>query len=372
MAAVALDHVSKRFGDFLAVDDFSLEVEEGELLVLLGPSGCGKTTTLRLIAGFADASAGRVRIHDRDVTQEPPYRRNVGVVFQNYALFPHLSVFENVAFGLRRRHEPEAEISRRVERSLALVKLEALAQRMPRQLSGGQQQRVALARALVIEPDVLLLDEPLSNLDAKLRHDVRQEMRRLQQMLRITTIMVTHDQAEAMSMGDRLVVMSAGRIQQIGRPQDLYRTPHNHFVASFIGQANFLEGRLDGAGSVFVTRSGLTIDCARSEPGARTLMIRPEAIEVLDARASGPNVFPATVEVVTYLGSTSELILRLTSDETVTVTQPSSPNANRPGAVEAGQSLCIRIDPASAVGIVPTGEGSGTTSEQSGFATKGG
>jgi spermidine/putrescine ABC transporter ATP-binding subunit len=354
MATVALDRVSKRFGEFLAVDDFSLEVPEGELLVLLGPSGCGKTTTLRLIAGFIEASAGTVRIRDRDVTNEPPYRRNIGVVFQSYALFPHLTVFENVAFGLRRRRSTETEIARRVERSLALVKLEALAQRLPRQLSGGQQQRVAVARALVIEPDVLLLDEPLSNLDAKLRHDVRQEMRRLQQMLKITTIMVTHDQDEAMSMGDRLVVMNGGRVQQIGSPQDLYRTPRNQFVASFIGQANFLEGRLERDGSVFVTRSGLTIACAHSAPDARSLMIRPEAIEVLDAPTSGPNVLPATVEVVTYLGSTSELILRLTSDETVMVTKPSSQSATASRNWTAGQSLCIRIDPASAVGIVPT------------------
>ncbi|HTS21000.1 MAG TPA: ABC transporter ATP-binding protein [Casimicrobiaceae bacterium] len=353
MATVALDRVSKRFGEFPAVDDFSLDVAEGELLVLLGPSGCGKTTTLRLIAGFADASAGTVRIGGRDVTREPPYRRNVGVVFQNYALFPHLTVFENVAFGLRRRRQPETEIARRVERALALVKLETLAQRLPRQLSGGQQQRVALARALVIEPDVLLLDEPLSNLDAKLRHDVRQEMRRLQQLLKLTTIMVTHDQDEAMSMGDRLVVMASGRIQQIGSPQDLYMRPGNHFVASFIGQANFLEGRLDGDGSAFVTSSGLAIACARSAPDARILMIRPEAIELLDAPSSGQNVLRGTVEVVTYLGSTSELIVRLASNDIVTVTKASSPGSGSPRSFAAGQSLLMRIDPASAVGIVP-------------------
>src|ERR1700681_1632855 len=231
VATVTLDHVSKRFGEFLAVDDFSLEVAEGELLVLLGPSGCGKTTTLRMIAGFTDASAGSVRIRERDVTHEPPYRRNIGVVFQNYALFPHLTVFENVAFGLRGRKASEAEIARRVERSLALVKLDLLAQRLPRQLSGGQQQRVAIARALVIEPDVLLLDEPLSNLDAKLRRDVRQELRRLQRLSGITTIMVTHDQDEAMSIGDRLVVMNHGRVQQIGSPHTLYPHPVHRVVA---------------------------------------------------------------------------------------------------------------------------------------------
>jgi ABC-type Fe3+/spermidine/putrescine transport system ATPase subunit len=349
VATVTLDHVSKRFGEVLAVDDFSLEVTEGELLVLLGPSGCGKTTTLRMIAGFTEASAGTVRIRERDVTREPPYRRNIGVVFQNYALFPHLNVFENVAFGLRRRKTSEPEIARRVERALALVKLDSLAQRLPRQLSGGQQQRVAVARALVIEPDVLLLDEPLSNLDAKLRHDVRQEMRRLQQLLKITTILVTHDQDEAMSMGDRLVVMDGGRIQQIGSPQALYRTPRNPFVASFIGQANFIAGAPSGDGSLFVSRSGLSIACVPCPPGASSLMIRPEAIELLDAPAAGANVFPATVEVVTYLGSTSELTLRLNGSETVIVTKPAT--AAAPQHWTPGQSLFIRVDPASAVGI---------------------
>jgi putative spermidine/putrescine transport system ATP-binding protein len=352
VATVSLDRVSKRFGDVLAVDDFSIDVAEGELLVLLGPSGCGKTTTLRMLAGFTYPSAGKVQIRERDVTHEPPYRRNIGVVFQHYALFPHLTVFENVAFGLRRRKAPEAEIADRVERSLSLVKLDQLAQRLPRQLSGGQQQRVAVARALVIEPDVLLLDEPLSNLDAKLRHDVRQEMRRLQQLLKITTILVTHDQDEAMSMGDRLVVINSGRIQQIGSPQDLYRAPRNLFVASFIGQANLIEGRPERDGSRFVTRSGLAIACARSTPDASSLMIRPEAVEILDMPTSGVNVFPATVEVVTYLGSISELVLRLTSGETVIVTKPAS--AAAPHNWAPGQQVYIRVDPASVVGIAPT------------------
>jgi putative spermidine/putrescine transport system ATP-binding protein len=304
-----------------------------------------------MIAGFTEADAGSIRIRDRDITNDPPYRRNIGVVFQNYALFPHLTVFENVAFGLRRRRVAEPEIAQRVERSLGLVKLETLAQRLPRQLSGGQQQRVAVARALVIEPDVLLLDEPLSNLDAKLRHDVRQEMRRLQQLLKITTIMVTHDQDEAMSMGDRLVVMNGGRIQQIGSPRELYRTPSNRFVASFIGQANFLDGRAAQDGATFVTAGGLTIACARCRPDASSLMIRPEAIDVLDAPDAGDNVFPASVEVVTYLGSTSELTLRLASNETLMVTMPSSRSASASREWMSGQRLHVRVDPAFAVGI---------------------
>ena len=352
MATVSLDRVSKRFGEVLAVDDFSIDVAEGELLVLLGPSGCGKTTTLRMLAGFTYPSEGRVQIRGRDVTHEPPYRRNIGVVFQHYALFPHLDVFENVAFGLRRRKAPEAEIADRVQRALSLVKLESLGQRMPRALSGGEQQRVAVARALVIEPDVLLLDEPLSNLDAKLRLDVRQEMRRLQQLLKITTVLVTHDQDEAMSMGDRLVVIDRGRVQQIGSPQDLYLAPRNRFVASFIGRANLMEGRLEDDGSRFVTRSGLSIACAHCAPGAGSLMVRPEAVEILDRPTSGLNVFPATVEVVTYLGSISELVLRLTKSETVIATEPAG--AAAPRHWTPGQQVTIRVDPASAVGIAPS------------------
>jgi len=353
MATVFLQGISKRFGELIAVDDLTLDVAEGELLVLLGPSGCGKTTTLRMIAGFTDADAGSIRISGRDITRDPPYRRNIGVVFQNYALFPHLTVFENVAFGLRRRRIAEPDIAKRVGRSLALVKLDTLAQRLPRQLSGGQQQRVAVARALVIEPDVLLLDEPLSNLDAKLRHDVRQEMRRLQQLLKITTIMVTHDQDEAMSMGDRLVVMNAGRIQQIGSPQELYQAPSNRFVASFIGQANFLDGNASPDGSTFVTAGGLSIACRRCRPDAGSLMIRPEAIDVFDAPTPGDNVFPASIEVVTYLGSMSELTLRLASNETLLAALPSE----RSGAGRnwtPGHRLHIRVDPASAVGIALT------------------
>ncbi|HVM81777.1 MAG TPA: ABC transporter ATP-binding protein, partial [Stellaceae bacterium] len=200
MASVALRSLSKRFGEHLAVRDFSLEIAEGEFLVLLGPSGCGKTTTLRMIAGFVEPSAGRILFGSHDVTELPPYRRNTGLVFQGYALFPHLTVFENVAFGLRMRKLERAEIERRATEALRLVRLETLGERMPRQLSGGQQQRVALARALAIEPEVLLLDEPLSNLDAKLREEVRVEIRQLQRRLGLTTVMVTHDQEEALSV----------------------------------------------------------------------------------------------------------------------------------------------------------------------------
>ena len=343
MTTVRLDRLTKLYGESAAVDDVTLEAREGELLVLLGPSGCGKTTTLRLVAGFVEATRGTVRLGQRDVTREPPYRRNIGLVFQNYALFPHLTVFENVAFGLRRRRVAEAEIGARVRRALGLVRLEGLESRMPRQLSGGQQQRVAIARAVVIEPDVLLLDEPLSNLDAKLRHDVRLELRRLQKTLSITTIMVTHDQDEAMGVGDRLAVMGGGRVEQVGTPAELYGSPANRFVASFIGRGNFLEAPAAPGGLALA--SGLLL--ATSNTG--TVMIRPEAIEVSPEPLPGPNAFPATVEAATFLGASWELELMLERGERLTATVPAV--RVRSGDWPAGRRVFVRVAPESVVGI---------------------
>ena len=350
MAALHLEAVSKTFADVVAVDDLSLAVADGEFVVLLGPSGCGKTTTLRMIAGFIEASAGSVRIGARDVTNDPPYRRNVGFVFQNYALFPHLDVAENVAFGLRRRRLAEREINERVGRALALVKLEGFDARRPRELSGGQQQRVAIARALVIAPDVLLLDEPLSNLDAQLRRDVRQELRRLQKLSGITTVMVTHDQDEAMSIGDRLVVMNHGRVQQIGSPQALYRHPANRFVAGFIGRGNFLDGAPGADGASFLTRGGLAIACAALDPGADTLLVRPENVAVRPGGAAGINSFPARIEAAVFQGSSFDLDLRLATGETLAAQVPAGNGAT--GDWAAGQEVTAEIDPAAAVGIV--------------------
>jgi len=347
MAALHLENISKKFAEVLAVDDLSLEVADGEFVVLLGPSGCGKTTTLRMIAGFIEASAGTVRIGARDVTDDPPYRRNVGFVFQNYALFPHLNVGENVAFGLRRRRRPEREIAERVSRALALVKLDGFEARLPRQLSGGQQQRVAIARALVIAPDVLLLDEPLSNLDAKLRRDVRAELRRLQKLSGITTVMVTHDQDEAMSIGDRLVVMNRGRVQQIGSPQALYRHPANRFVAGFIGRGNFLAGARGADGASFLTRGGLAIACARLDPGADTLLVRPENVAVRLGSAAGLNCFAAVIAAAVFQGSSFDLDLRLSTGETL-----EAQVAAGPGDWIVGQEVTAEIDPDAAVGIV--------------------
>jgi putative spermidine/putrescine transport system ATP-binding protein len=340
MSTVTLEAVSKHYGDAVAVARVDLDVAQGELVVLLGPSGCGKTTTLRMIAGFIEATSGTIRIGTRDVTHDPPYRRNVGLVFQNYALFPHLTVFENVAFGLRRRKVAEADIARRVASALEMVQLGALAQRLPRQMSGGQQQRVALARALVIEPDVLLLDEPLSNLDAKLRQDVRVEIRRLQQSLGLTTIMVTHDQEEAMTMGDRLVVMSGGLVQQTGSPRALYQRPANRFVAGFVGRSNFLDGH--AAGSGFVTKAGWQLRADHDLGAAGTLMLRPEAIQV---GAGGPNEASGTVEDVTYLGAATELSVRLDGGDFLFVHETVDAGRSR------GDRIALSVPPAALVGL---------------------
>src|SRR6188508_2973708 len=245
MAKLELIDLSKRYGEQAAVAGVTLDVTDGEFLVLLGPSGCGKTTTLRMIAGLVEPSGGAARIGGTDVTHLPPWRRNTGMVFQSYALFPHMSVADNVAFGLQMRRLGKSEIETRTREALRLVRLEGFAQRLPRQLSGGQQQRVALARALAIRPDVLLLDEPLSNLDAKLREQVRVEIRELQRQLGLTTVMVTHDQEEALTMADRLVVMNEGSVRQVGSQRDLYERPADRFVAGFVGRSTFLGGTVE-------------------------------------------------------------------------------------------------------------------------------
>lgn len=329
MATVQLIDVRKTFGDFVALESSNLSVKDGELLVLLGPSGCGKTTTLRLIAGFAQATSGALYIGERDVTQVPVHLRNVGVVFQSYALFPHLTVYENVAFGLRRRKQPVKQIDAKVREMLQLVKLDPLAQRYPRQLSGGQQQRVAIARALAIEPDVLLLDEPLSNLDAKLRLEVRREIRRLQRTLGITTILVTHDQDEAMSVGDRLVVMNHGTIQQIGSPRDIYRRPLNAFVADFIGSANFLEGEVSVESDDLRTDSGLSLASTRLPAGRHRVIVRPESVTLHD-RATESHRHAGHITEITYLGPTVDILVKLTTGDELTVRMDSA------GAEETG------------------------------------
>jgi len=274
---VRLEKVTKRFGPVVAVNDVSLEIPGQKMVTLLGPSGCGKTTTLRIIAGLETVSSGRLFIGDQDVTHQPASQRPITMVFQSYALFPHLNVFENVAYGLRNLRVPPADIRKAVGEALALVGLAGLETRAPSQLSGGQQQRVALARALVMRPKVLLLDEPLSNLDAKLRKQVRHELRSLQQQLGITSIYVTHDQSEALALSDVIVVMKDGVIQQIGPPEELYQRPANAFVAKFIGDANLLEAEVRG-GQVWVGNYRVPEPPGHLIDGRRLLMVRPEAI----------------------------------------------------------------------------------------------
>ncbi|MFJ2693433.1 ABC transporter ATP-binding protein [Pseudomonas sp. NPDC087336] len=274
MAFVQLEKLGKRYGDIDAVVATDLSVEKGEFVSLLGPSGCGKTTTLQMIAGFVEVTSGRIVLDGRDITHAKPASRGLGVVFQSYALFPHMTVKDNVAFGLRMRKVPSAEIAQRVDRVLKLVRLNQHAERYPRELSGGQRQRVALARALVIQPPVLLLDEPLSNLDANLREEMQFEIRRIQREVGITTLMVTHDQSEALSISDRVVVMQAGRITQIDAPYTLYEHPRTEFISGFVGKANLLPGERDMAGVVQVCSQG---------KGELTLSLRPEKIDLRDA-----------------------------------------------------------------------------------------
>lgn len=245
MKSVKIENVSKRFGQVHGVKDLNLEIKAGEFFTFLGPSGCGKTTTLRMMAGFYYPTEGRIYFDDRDVTLLQPNRRNIGMVFQNYALFPHMTVNENIAFGLQVRKFSKSEIKQKVDRIRKLVHLKQYGERKINELSGGQQQRVALARALVIEPDILLLDEPLSNLDAKLREETRIEIKRIQSELGVTTIYVTHDQMEAMAMSDRIMVMENGYIKQIGTPQEIYNRPSNRFVANFIGETNLIEATIE-------------------------------------------------------------------------------------------------------------------------------
>jgi putative spermidine/putrescine transport system ATP-binding protein len=356
MARLTLSALTKTYGDFQAVAGVDLDIGEGELVVLLGPSGCGKTTTLRMIAGFVAPTSGEIRLGEQDITRRPPWKRNTGLVFQSYALFPHLTVADNIAFGLRMRRIAEPKIAARLTEGLRLVRLEGLEDRLPRELSGGQQQRVALARALVIEPDILLLDEPLSNLDAKLRQEVRVEIRELQKKMGLTTVMVTHDQEEALTMADRLVVMSDGRVQQVGSQRDLYETPANAFVAGFVGRTNFLRGRVERKG-LFRTDAGLAIRCRDDAPSdGRTLALRPERLSLSPAPVpEGDNAFAATVEFASYLGGILEYYVRLTPQHRLMVQVP---NRTAEPAYAVGDRVHLHWPPEAS--LVLADDGSGT------------
>jgi spermidine/putrescine transport system ATP-binding protein len=315
--SVVLESVSKAFDDVAAVDDVSLEIGSGEFFSLLGPSGCGKTTTLRMIAGFERPDAGRIHIGEADVTATPPHLRAVNTVFQSYALFPHLSVEQNVGFGLRFKDVSKSEKRARVAEALELVRLGGLGQRRPHQLSGGQQQRVALARALVLSPSVLLLDEPLGALDAKLRRELQVELKSIQREIGITFLYVTHDQEEALTMSDRLAVMSNGKVEQLGAPRDVYERPETAFVADFLGVSNLMRGRVVDGRTVDVGGVVLSAEQGQARAGVVRLTIRPERVRIEPPATAGENRVPATIERFVYLGSTTQVFVALPGGDRV-------------------------------------------------------
>jgi spermidine/putrescine transport system ATP-binding protein len=357
---IGIEHATKRFGDFVAVDDVSFSIPRGEFFSMLGPSGCGKTTMLRMIAGFEALSAGALRIDGRDMAAVPPYRRPVNTVFQNYALFPHLSVFENVAFGPRIKGIDGAALEQRVRTMLEVVRLGELAERRPAQLSGGQRQRVALARALVNDPSALLLDEPLSALDLELRRQMQLELKRIQREVGITFVFVTHDQEEALTMSDRIAVMRAGRLEQLGDPQEIYDTPATPFVARFIGIANLLPAEIAGSGERVTIR--LAGDTVLEVPhpgtavaaGARTLcMIRPERV-TLHPQGLPPGVggLPVTVTDLVFQGAVLRYGLRDPSGGEIVAHVESQ---DRDPSIRVGDRVWAGWDPAAARLLPPEG-----------------
>lgn len=354
---VELLGVSKRFDRVTAVDGVTLKIRRGEFFSLLGPSGCGKTTSLRLVAGFEEPDSGEVRLDGQPVQSLPPYRRRVNTVFQSYALFPHLNVYENVAFGLRRRKTPESEIRTRVRGALELVRLPDLEGRRTHELSGGQQQRVALARALVNEPQVLLLDEPMSALDPKLRRDMRHELKQLQKNLGITFILVTHDQEEALSTSDRVAVMNGGKVEQMDVPRVIYEHPATRFVADFIGTANFLPGRvsqvLNGRSTV-VLAGGLELsvpsDQSAPEGSMVELSVRPERLWLTREPAQdGANCLPATVIESTYMGAVTHYTVEVGEGHRLTTEQL---NRDVTDAFSSGERVYLQWQPASGTMLV--------------------
>jgi putative spermidine/putrescine transport system ATP-binding protein len=359
MTFLTLAGVQKRFGPAVAVEDFNLQAERGEFVSFLGPSGCGKTTTLRMIAGFEQPTEGKITIDGDDITYRPPNRRNVGMVFQSYALFPNMTVAGNVGFGMKVRKRSSADIAKRVTELLDLIHLPDKADRYPYQLSGGQQQRVALARALAVEPQVLLLDEPLSALDAKIRVVLRKEIRSIQRQLGITTVYVTHDQEEALSLSDRVVVMSEGRIEQIGAPADIYNFPATPFVASFVGTLNILAVRVVEAAAGRVTVEGQEIRTAKPIEAAKnggtvTVAIRPESIEL--GEGGGSNRLRGSVEDVSFLGSIVRTRIRIGgAGTTVSLDTFNDPNLTPP-AIEEVVTLSFPPEACLVIGAGPAPE----------------
>jgi len=341
MAFLEINNISKSFASTVAVQDFDLQVERGELVSFLGPSGCGKTTTLRLVAGFETTTQGKIIVKGEDITNKPPNQRNVGMVFQAYALFPNMTVGGNIGFGMKVNKRPQEEIQARVDELLELIAMPGLANRYPHQLSGGQQQRVALARALALNPEVLLLDEPLSALDAKIRVVLRGEIRAIQQKLGITAIYVTHDQEEALSLSDRVVVMHQGRIEQVGPPFEIYNFPKTEFVANFVGTLNAYNAKvLDNQRNV-LSIEGQDIQTAQTlgayKNGDRVMIaIRPERLSFADGQKKGVNNLACTVEEVTFLGSIVRVQVR-TGEKTLYVDTFNNPYLELPRVGETKQ-----------------------------------
>ncbi|MCU4180451.1 ABC transporter ATP-binding protein [Bosea sp. BH3] len=342
-AYLRIEGLTKAYGATTAVQDVNIEVSRGEMIVLLGPSGCGKTTTLRLVAGFVEATRGRILVEGEDYAALPPYRREMGMVFQSYALFPHLTVAQNITFGLRMRKLPKAEIARRLDEVLEMVKLTPMADRYPRQLSGGQQQRVALSRALAIRPKVLLLDEPLSNLDANLRQSVAREIRQLQKAAGLTALMVTHDQDEAMTMADRLVLMSEGKVQQIGSQEELYEQPLNPFVARFIGHSNLVAGELVDA-DTFRLPGGAVLKLAGryTQRGPHTLALRPERVRLHGPADDAPPRATVQVEDATYVGGHVDYLLGFAGGGSLALHEPTGASGSARRAT--GETVTITWD----------------------------
>jgi len=346
MKSVRLEHITKMFGKARGVEDINIDIKSGEFFTFLGPSGCGKTTTLRMIAGFYFPTSGKIAFDNEDITTVKPNKRNIGMVFQNYALFPHMTVFENIAFGLQVRKLSKSVIKEKVEKAQEFVRLVGYGNRKITELSGGQQQRVALARALVIEPDILLLDEPLSNLDAKLREETRVEIKRLQVELGITTVYVTHDQHEAMAMSDRIMVMSEGEVQQIGTPQEIYNKPDNRFVASFIGETNILEGTIIEVSDHHVTvdvGDGILLKGLRENSSPHvdiaegkkvSLSIRPEIIK----DGEGPNSVQGTIQLTEFSGVSINYLVKVGNHELNVMIINSGSNI-----MERGDSITLSI-----------------------------
>ncbi|HEY7166617.1 MAG TPA: ABC transporter ATP-binding protein [Candidatus Binatia bacterium] len=349
MVSVKFENATKILGDARAVDRLNLEIDAGELFFLLGPSGCGKTTALRLVAGFYTPDEGKIILNGRDQSRVPPHKRNTGMVFQNYALWPHMDVWNNVAYGLKMRRVSGDEKQRRVARALETVQMESYAQRLPNQLSGGQQQRVALARALVIEPDVILLDEPLSNLDAKLRVEMRAQIKEIHQKIARTMIYVTHDQTEALSMADRIAVMYRGRAVQVGTPRQLYSRPESAFVAEFIGGTNLLAGRVQLKADLLAinTAVGLLhgVNGANAISGGDPVLcsVRPESLRFTTGEAVGEhrNELTGEIQNVMYFGDREEYTVRLADGSLVRAVEYNQAS----GTAEIGTRVTLRVDP---------------------------